>query len=278
MITPAYSFPCPAKLNLMLHITGRRADGYHLLQTVFQLLDYGDTLQISPDPSGELSLTRSLSDVPDEDNLILRAARLLQRHTGTAQGARFTLDKRLPMGGGLGGGSSNAATTLVALNRLWQTGLSEDELAGLGLQLGADVPVFVRGRSGWAEGVGENIVPMRLPPRWYVVLVPDAHVSTAAVFAAPELPRSSPPITPAQFLAGAGHNDCQAWVRAHYPAVAEALDWLGQFGKAQMTGTGSCVFSGFSNAEEASRIRGLRKQGLTAFVAKGVDVSPLHSS
>ncbi|MBI2381477.1 MAG: 4-(cytidine 5'-diphospho)-2-C-methyl-D-erythritol kinase [Gammaproteobacteria bacterium] len=274
-MTPT-TFPCPAKLNLFLHITGRRADGYHELQTVFQILDYGDELTVSVDDSGELVLETPVPGVPDEHNLVMRAARLLQAHAGTKQGARLSLDKRLPMGGGLGGGSSDAATTLVALNRLWACGLSEDELAALGLSLGADVPVFVRGRSCWAEGVGERIVPVQVPESWYLVLMPDCHVSTAEVFGDKDLTRNSAPITMRAFLDGQGRNDCEAVVCRHYPAVAEALSWLSQFAPARMTGTGACIFAAFSNEEEARRIAALHPPGVGCLVAKGVDISPLY--
>ena len=270
------TYASPAKLNLFLHITGRRPDGYHALQTVFQLLDHGDTLHVSADDSGEIVLETGFPGVAHEDNLIVRAARKLAAHTGSTRGARLAIDKRLPMGGGLGGGSSNAATTLVALNELWQLGLSIDELADLGLSLGADVPVFVRGHSCWAEGVGERITPIELPERWYVVLVPDCHVGTRDVFTAPDLTRNTAPITMRAFLAGEGHNDCEPVVRRRYPAVAQALDWLGQHGDARLTGTGACVFAAFSNEDEARTIAALRAPGAGCFVAKGLNISPLY--
>lgn len=269
-------YPSPAKLNLFLHITGRRSDGYHSLQTVFQLLDYGDTLYVGSNDSGELVLETAFPGVAHEDNLIVRAARALQAHTACTRGARLAIDKVLPMGGGLGGGSSNAATTLVALNALWDLKLSVDELAALGLGLGADVPVFVRGHSCWAEGVGEAIVPVELPERWYVVLVPPCQVGTKAVFGAPDLTRDSPLITMRDFLEGRARNDCEPVVRRRYPAVAEALDWLGQHGEARMTGTGACVFAAFSNEDEARTIAALRAPGGGLFVAKGVNLSPLY--
>src|SRR5690606_15613335 len=213
----------PAKLNLFLHITGRRADGYHTLQTLFQLLDYGDALTFAA--SETLSLQPGLPGVASEDNLVLRAARLLQRQTGCDKGAKITLDKRLPLGGGIGGGSSNAATALLALNQLWNLRLTLAQLAALGLQLSADVPVFVRGRSAWAEGVGETLRPVALPERNYLILVPPCQVSTALIFSQQALTRNSSAITMAAFLREGGRNDCETVVRLLYPEVAYALDW-----------------------------------------------------
>lgn len=274
----AESFFSPAKLNLFLHITGRRRDGYHELQTLFQLLDHGDQLWAETDASGEIRLETEFPGVEHEQNLIVRAARLLKAHTGTRLGARLRIDKRLPMGGGLGGGSSNAATTLVALNRLWHTGVDIDTLASLGLTLGADVPVFVRGHSCFAEGVGERITPVTLPERWFLVLIPHCHVSTAEVFSDPGLTRDSPKITMRTALEQPGHNDCEPVVRRRFPEVAEALDWLGRFGQARLTGTGACVFASFSNESEARTIAALRERGGDCFVAKGVNTSPLYQS
>ncbi len=270
----------PAKLNLFLHIVGRRADGYHLLQTVFQLLDVGDTLHFMLRSDSETHLHSNISGVPPEQNLIVRAARLLQQHTGCALGADITLDKYLPMGGGLGGGSSDAATTLLGLNRLWQLDLSIDELATLGLQLGADVPVFVRGRSSWAEGVGDALTPIDLPEQWFVVLTPGCHVSTAEIFNAPELTRNTAAITIAAFLRGgspvATRNDCQFVVEKAYPAVKNTLSWLATFSPSRMTGTGASVFAAFPSRESAEAVLAKKPNDVSGFVAKGVNVSPAH--
>jgi 4-diphosphocytidyl-2-C-methyl-D-erythritol kinase len=266
----------PAKLNLFLHITGRRADGYHNLQTLFQLLDYGDTLHFSS--SDTLSLAPDIAGVPAQDNLILRAAELLRRETGCRQGAAIALEKRLPLGGGIGGGSSNAATTLLALNHLWNLKLSLDELATLGLQLGADVPVFVKGRSAWAEGVGEHLEPVELPLRNYLILVPPCQVSTALIFSQQALTRNSSAITIAAFLREGGRNDCEPVVRSLYPEVAFALDWLSHFAPARMTGTGACVFASFADRAAAHAVLQQLPTGYRGFVAQGVNKSPVHAA
>jgi len=268
-------WPAPAKLNLFLHITARRADGYHELQTVFQLLDYGDELEFTVGDSGGIDLNTSLTGVADAQNLVVRAARLLQRHTGCRQGANITLRKRLPLGGGLGGGSSDAATTLMALNRLWRINLPTAELAALGLQLGADVPVFIQGLSAWAEGVGEQLFPVSLPEAWYLVIAPPVTVSTAVVFSDPELTRDSAPITIADFLSGARHNDCQPVARDRYPEIGQVIDWLDNFSKARMTGTGACVFARFDEREQAERVRRQLPADWQGFVARGVNRSPV---
>jgi 4-diphosphocytidyl-2-C-methyl-D-erythritol kinase len=263
-------WPAPAKLNLFLHVTGRRADGYHDLQTVFQLLDRGDELHFGVRDDGRIRRRRPLAGVADEHDLCLRAARLLQTAAGARHGADIELVKRLPLGGGLGGGSSDAATTLVALNALWGTGLRPDELATLGRRLGADVPVFVHGRSAWAEGVGERLTPLTLAPRWYLVLFPECHVATAEIFDAPELTRDSKPITIPDFLAGRTRNDCETVVAARYPQVAEALRLLA--GAGRMSGTGASVFAPFDDAAAARRAL---PPGWRGLVARGVDRSPL---
>lgn len=268
--------PCPAKLNLFLLITGRRPDGYHNLQTLFQLLDYGDDLQLDIDPSGAITLTPDFADIPADQNLVVRAAKLLQQTTDCRLGARMHLVKRLPMGGGIGGGSSDAATALVGLNHLWQTGLDEDQLAELGRQLGADIPVFVRGKSAWAEGVGEQLQPLELPVKWYVVLAPNCSVSTREIFSNEGLTRNSKGITVRAFLEEGGKNDCQKVVEELFPQVKDAVDWLGRFGPAQMTGTGACVFAPFETEEEARDVFAKRPTQLNGFVAKGVNESPLH--
>ncbi|MCC8345111.1 4-(cytidine 5'-diphospho)-2-C-methyl-D-erythritol kinase [Pseudomonas stutzeri] len=272
------TLPAPAKLNLMLHITGRRADGYHELQTLFQFLDYGDELVLRPREDGQIRLLTELPGVDHDSNLIVRAARLLQRESGCALGADIQLTKRLPMGGGIGGGSSDAATTLVGLDHLWNTRLGEDRLAELGLNLGADVPVFVRGRAAFAEGVGERLQPVDLPERWFLVIAPQVSVSTAEIFADPELTRNTPAITVRSLLAGGGHNDCQPVVEKRYPEVRNALSLLNKFVQARMTGTGACVFGSFPNEGEADKVRRQLPATLPSFVARGRNVSMLHRS
>jgi len=272
------SWPAPAKINLFLHITGRREDGFHLLQTVFQFLDFGDELYFTPRNDGQIIRVSELEGVLPEQDLVVRAARLLQTHTGTRQGVDIRLEKNLPMGGGLGGGSSDAATTLVALNRIWQTGLSPDELAGLGLQLGADVPVFVRGQAAWAEGVGERLEPINLPESWFIVLIPPLNVSTAHVFSDPQLRRDCPPITIRAFLAGAEtENVCESLVRRAYPEVDAALQALDQYAVARMTGTGACVFAAFDTEAKAKSAWTALKNDWQGFVARGVNLSPLRA-
>jgi 4-diphosphocytidyl-2-C-methyl-D-erythritol kinase len=270
-------WPAPGKLNLFLHITGRRPDGYHTLQTVFQFLDFCDWLEFDPRADGEVHRHGGLEGVAEHDDLTVRAARLLQRVGDTGQGVDISLDKRLPAGGGVGGGSSDAATTLLVLNRLWGLGLSIDRLAGLGLQLGADVPVFVRGHAAWAEGVGEQIQPVDLPEPWFLVVHPGVHVSTAEVFNAPELTRNHAPITIRALLAGGGENDCEPVVRRRYPEIGRALAWLSRFGEARMTGSGACVFCAFDDQETAqAALRQLPDPAWSGFVARGRNDSPLH--
>ena len=270
------SWPAPAKLNLMLHIVGRRADGYHELQTVFRLIDLCDRIEIAIRDDGVISRPRGPSGVAEADDLTVRAARALQTATGTGLGAEIAIKKSIPMGGGLGGGSSDAATTLVALNQMWQTGLSLAEIAAIGGTLGADIPVFVAGRSAWAEGVGERLTPLTLPAGvWYLVIFPGVSVPTAAVFQAAELTRNSPPTTMRGFLETGGRNDCEPVVRARFPAVGEALDWLGQHATARLTGTGSCVFAEFARAADAERLAARVPDSWRAYVARGLDSSPL---
>ena len=272
------TLPAPAKLNLMLHITGRRADGYHELQTLFQFLDYGDELSFRLREDGQIHLLTELPGVDHDSNLIVRAARLLQRESDCTLGADIRLTKRLPMGGGIGGGSSDAATTLLGLDHLWNTGLGEDRLAELGLNLGADVPVFVRGRAAFAEGVGERLQPVDLPEPWFLVIAPQVSVSTAEIFADPELTRNTPAITVRSLLAGGGHNDCQPVVEKRYPEVRNALSLLNKFVQARMTGTGACVFGSFPNEGEADKVRRQLPATLPSFVARGRNVSMLHRS
>lgn len=270
------AYPAPAKVNLFLHVTGRRADGYHLLQTVFRLLDYGDSVKLSSRSDGEICRIGELPGVEPEQDLCVRAARLLQRHTGCRLGADILLEKRIPMGGGLGGGSSDAATVLLALNRLWQLHLPRVALLKLSLCLGADVPVFVFGRNAWAEGVGEELQPIDLPPAWYVVLTPVVQVATAQVFASQELTRDTIPAKMAAFFKGFGHNDLEPVVCRQYPAVASALEWLRQFGDARMSGSGASVFLEVESEAEAKRVFALKPETLTGFVARGLDQHPLH--
>jgi 4-diphosphocytidyl-2-C-methyl-D-erythritol kinase len=270
----------PAKLNLFLHVTGRRPDGYHELQTLFQLIDLCDTIAIRVLEDGRIERPTGPADVDPESDLTVRAARSLQAATGAADGASLRVLKRIPLGGGLGGGSSDAATTLLALNHLWGCGLSIDELARLGLPLGADVPVFIRGSSAWAEGVGERLEVVELPERWYVVIHPGVAVATRDVFQSPELTRNSPVITIRALFEPAGgwggRNDCEPVVRARYSEVADALDWLGRFAPARLTGTGSCLFAACATAIEAERIAAQVPDRWKSFVVRGLNVSPAH--
>lgn len=267
-------WPAPAKLNLFLHITGKRPDGFHDLQTVFQLIDLCDDIAITPREDGVIERTAGPADVPPESDLAVRAAKALKGATGSALGASLRVTKRIPMGGGLGGGSSDAATTLLALNHLWSTGLTPAQLAAIGLTLGSDVPVFVAGSSAWAEGRGEQLTPVELPERWFVVIHPRVHVPTAAVFQAPELTRNSPKITMRALLETGGRNDCESVVRARFPEVADALDWLARFGSARLTGTGACVFADFARAADAERVAARVPDRWTSFVARGLNTSP----
>ena len=268
-------WPAPGKLNLFLHVVGRRPDGYHRLQTAFQFIDLCDELRFRVRPAGRIERSSELPGVPPETDLCLRAARLLASRGPVASGVAIEVRKRLPLQGGVGGGSSDAATVLVALNELWGMHLPADELASLGLTLGADVPVFVHGQAAWAEGVGEELTPVELPEATYLLVRPDATVATADVFKAPELTRDSPTITIRDFLLGGGRNDCEPVVRRRFPAVAEALDWLGRFAPARLTGTGSCVFAAMPD-EAAAREALARLPGRwTGYVVRGLNRSPL---
>ncbi len=269
-------WPAPAKLNLMLHITGRRQDGYHLIQTVFQFIDFSDSLDFSIRDDDVISRQSDWQVVAEADDLIVHAAKLLQQMSACNLGADINLQKRLPTGGGLGGGSSDAATTLVALNYLWGLELSIEQLAEIGVQLGADVPVFVHGKAAWAEGVGERLTAIEPEESWYLVLRPDCSVSTKEVFNLSDLTRNTPAIRIRDFLEDGGHNDCESVVRNLYPQVAEALDWLGQFAVARMTGTGSCIFAGFDKQQQAESVHEKLPQGWEGFVAKGLNNSPLQ--
>ena len=270
------TLPAPAKLNLFLRITGRRADGYHNLQTLFQLLDYGDQLKITACKNPNIVLTSSLVNIPAEENLIVRAARALQEATNCSWGCEIQLDKKLPMGAGLGGGSSNAATTLVGLNLLWQCGLTQEQLAVIGRQLGADVPVFIAGNSAFAEGIGDQLTPVELPKNWYLVVTPHIKVSTEEIFSHPQLTRNSPPIKIRALLEAQYRNDCQPVVEAMYPQVKEVLQWLQRFPNPLMTGTGASAFCRFDDELSARQALAEVPQQWSAFVARGVNISSLH--
>ena len=270
------TLPAPAKLNLMLHILGRRPDGYHELQTIFQFLDYGDELSFAVRQDGDIHLQTDVPGVPHDSNLIVKAARALQKKSGCTLGVDIWLQKRLPMGGGIGGGSSDAATTLLGLNHLWKLDWDLDSLATLGLTLGADVPVFVRGHAAFAEGVGEILTPVDPEEPWYLVLVPQVSVSTAEIFSDPLLTRNTPPIKVRPVPKGNSRNDCLPVVARRYPDVRNALNLLGNFTEAKLTGTGSCVFGAFPNKAEADKVSALLTETLTGFVAKGSNVSMLH--
>ena len=273
------AWPAPAKLNLFLRITGRRPDGYHELQTVFRLLDWGDEVRLRVRVDGDIRRLRGALDVAEQDDLVVRAAMLLQRHANVPLGADIDVEKRIPMGGGLGGGSSDAATVLVALNWLWGLDLGDDVLAGLGRQLGADVPVFVRGRSAWAEGVGDQLTPVSLPSRYYVVLDPGEHVPTAALFQAAELTRNAPQATISSFASGeTTENAFAPVVRARHPRVAAALDWLGGFGQARLSGSGGCVFLELRSLDRAHAVAARCPATFKAHVVGGVEVSSLHQA
>ncbi|AJP43580.1 kinase [Alteromonas australica] len=268
-------WPSPAKLNLFLHILGRYDNGYHKLQSLFQMLDYGDKLAFDINHTGTIAMSTPLKGVKDEDNLIIRAAKLLAAQTKTKLGAHISLEKCLPMGGGIGGGSSNAATTLVALNALWGTRLSVHQLADIGLQLGADVPIFVRGETAFAEGVGEQITPAPQPEQWFLVANPNVHISTGEIFTAQELTRNTPSMDWADYKFEETRNDCQQLVVNRYPEVAKLLQWLVHYAPSRMTGTGACVFAPFSDESLANDVQGKLPSSWQSFVAKGVNRSPL---
>ena len=268
----------PAKINLFLHITGRRADGYHELQTIFQLLDHGDRLAFETHFDSTIERVTDIPGIAAADDLVVKAAKCLQQRLGTQQGARIYLDKHLPMGGGLGGGSSDAATTLVALNQLWSGKLTHAQLIELGIELGADVPVFIAGRTAWAEGIGDRLEPVSLPNRCYLVVNPGVHVSTAELFSASELTRDCRTITIRAFLDGRTRNVFEPLVKQRYPKVAAALDWLGQFADAKLTGTGGCVFAAFSDEAEARNALRRLPHEYTGFVSWGIDRSSCRRS
>ncbi|MGR5080859.1 4-(cytidine 5'-diphospho)-2-C-methyl-D-erythritol kinase [Photobacterium swingsii] len=275
VLTQTTRWPAPAKLNLFLYITGRRPNGYHDLQTLFQFLDHSDTLTITANNSNEITITPAIESVPTEENLIYRAADALRKAAGIEAGADIHIDKILPMGGGLGGGSSDAATTLVALNYLWQTKLSVEQLAEIGLALGADVPVFVRGVSAFAEGVGEQLQPAQPEEKWYLVAKPDVSIATVDIFTHPDLTRDSEKRSLNALLAGTYENDCEKIVRRLHPEVDKALSWLLEYAPSRLTGTGACVFAEFSTHREAIATLDKLPNWLHGFVAKGVNTSPL---
>jgi len=268
--------PAPAKLNLMLHITGRRDDGYHLLETVFQFIDLCDQLEFRVTDQTDILRLSSHTPVAAADDIVLATASLLQSRYAVKQGINIAIDKSIPIGGGLGGGSSNAATCLLALNQLWNLRLSLEQLAEIGLELGADVPVFVRGTTAWATGIGEELQPLELAQPYYLVIDPKIEVSTAQIFGAQELTRNSDPLTIRAFLRGSGTNACEPVVRNMYPQVGAAIDWLSQYAPARMSGTGACVFSACDSLEQAEQVKSRVPEKWDAFVAKGLNSSPLH--
>ncbi|MBZ0132702.1 MAG: 4-(cytidine 5'-diphospho)-2-C-methyl-D-erythritol kinase [Rhodocyclaceae bacterium] len=284
-----FTYPAPAKLNLFLHVIDRRPDGYHLLQSLFRLIDRGDRLRIVPRRDGRIHRARPLAGVPEESDLCLRAARLLQEASGCRQGADITLEKHLPLGGGLGGGSSDAATVLLALNQLWGLHWPRERLQMLGLRLGADVPFFIFGRNAFAEGVGETLQPVDLPPAWYLVIEPPVSVPTAEIFAARNLTRNTKPIKMADFSAGwgadwvagcgdlFGQNDLEPVVCERYPEVARTLAWLRQYAEARMTGSGACVFAAFAAEQDARAVLARMPEDMTGWVARGLDEHPLRA-
>ncbi|MGQ0529146.1 MAG: 4-(cytidine 5'-diphospho)-2-C-methyl-D-erythritol kinase [Panacagrimonas sp.] len=275
-LTAEFPWPAPAKINLFLHVVGRRADGLHELQTVFQFLDHGDTLFFRPRGDGICQRENSVPGIPQEDDLAVRAAQLLSQASGCGLGADIRVEKRLPIGGGLGGGSSDAATTLVALNRMWNLGFTRDELANVGLKLGSDVPVFVHGYASFAEGVGERLSTLELPEPWFLVVTPPVAVSTREIFEAPELKRDTLRITARQFRAGSGtRNDCEPVTVARHPVVGEALERLRKFAPARMSGTGSSVFAAFASRPEALMARSTLPAAWSSFIARGLNESPL---
>ncbi|GAB2930651.1 4-(cytidine 5'-diphospho)-2-C-methyl-D-erythritol kinase [Hafnia psychrotolerans] len=271
------SWPSPAKLNLFLYITGQRANGYHELQTLFQFVDFGDSLGFTTRTDGQILLTTPVDGVADDNNLVVRAARLLQKHSQTTQGVDIALTKRIPMGGGLGGGSSNAATVLIALNTLWNCRLADEQLAVLGESLGADVPVFVMGHAAFAEGIGEVLHPVEPEEKWYLIAHPGIHIPTPTIFGDPELIRNTPKRPINVLLSTAWTNDCQPIARKRFCEVEQLVSWLLEYAPSRMTGTGACVFAEFNSEHEAREVLRQVPPWVSGFVAKGVNVSPLHS-
>ena len=274
-----FIYSAPAKLNLFLHVVGRRSDGYHLLQTVFRFLDFSDQVSLTIRNDNKIQLNTPIIGVPAEKNLCIQAARLLQKESGTSLGVEISLKKLIPMGGGLGGGSSDAATTLLALNRLWDLNWSREELMELGLNLGADVPVFIFGENAFAEGIGEKLKPIKLLPAWYLVLTPPVHVSTADIFASKELTRNTIPVKIPPFSVGLGHNDLESVVCLAYPQVARHLEWLRQLNRTTMvamTGSGACVFAEFITESAARMAFASVPLGMSGFVVQGLDRHPMQ--
>ncbi|HCM47664.1 MAG TPA: 4-(cytidine 5'-diphospho)-2-C-methyl-D-erythritol kinase [Colwellia sp.] len=276
----AMDFPSPAKINLFLHIVGQRDDGYHNLETLFQFIDHSDTITLTATKTPEIKLLTPIEGVNNEDNLIVKAARLLKHKSNTTLGVKISINKILPMGGGLGGGSSNAATVLVALNTLWQCQLSLSELALLGVSLGADVPIFIHGFSAFAQGVGDQLTSIEPQEYWYLITKPECSISTQQVFTATDLPRNTKRLSPSalrtsDFINDNFHNDCQTLVIKHYPEVAKLLAWLVEYAPSRMTGTGACVFTRFSSLQEAHSLQAKLPKGISSFVAQGLNKSPL---
>jgi 4-diphosphocytidyl-2-C-methyl-D-erythritol kinase len=276
------NFPSPAKINLFLHIVGQRADGYHNLETLFQFINHSDTITLTVTESPEIELLTPIKGVENEDNLIIKSARLLKRSSNSTLGVKISINKILPMGGGLGGGSSNAATILVALNTLWQCQLTLNELATLGLSLGADVPIFIHGFSAFAQGVGDELTAITPQEAWYLITKPECSISTQQVFTAPDLPRNTQKLSTNalrtnDFINDSFHNDCQILVIKHYPEVAKLLAWLVEYAPSRMTGTGACVFTRFSSQDEALALQAKLPKGISSFVAQGLNESPLCS-
>jgi len=276
-MTQTLHLKSPAKLNLMLHITGRQENGYHNLQTVFQFIDLCDDLGFTKTPHAIRRISGN-TEVDPEQDLIVRAARLLQEYTGSSQGVDISIQKKIPVGGGLGGGSSDAATTLMALNHLWQLRLKRQDLQQIGLKLGADVPVFIFGRSAWAEGVGEDFQALKLPEPWYLIIHPKVFVSTKEIFSSKHLTRDCHPITIRAFLDGDGNNVCQPVACSLYPEIQQALNWLSQFSPARMTGTGSCIYAIFDSAEKANIIKSQIPGDWTGYLAKGMNINPVATA
>lgn len=277
------NWPAPAKLNLFLYVTGKRSDGYHNLQTLFQFLDFGDELTITINHSGNIELLNAVAGVPEEQNLIVRAAKLLRQHAlnqsrlSEQAGAKLSVIKNLPMGGGLGGGSSDAATVLVALNHSWKTGFSLDELAAFGLALGADVPVFIHGYAAIAEGVGEKLIPVNPPEKWFLVIHPGVHIPTPLIFNDPELTRDTPRRNMTELLLSDYHNDCEPVVRKRFREVEQLVSWLLEYAPSRLTGTGACVFAQFDTESTARQVFAVVPKKWQGFVARGLNVSPLHA-
>ena len=282
MRLPGPDYPAPAKLNLFLHVVGRRGDGYHLLQSVFTLVDLQDRLRFALRGDGAVQRVNDVPGVLPEEDLVVRAATLLQEATGTAHGVDIEVEKNIPIGGGLGGGSSDAATVLVALNRLWKTGFEAEALAEIGSGLGADVPFFIFGKSAWAEGIGDRLTPVEIAPRWYVILAPPVQVPTPVAYGAPELTRNTEPLKIEDFsaqLPGAKfHNDLEPVVLARFPEVREHLAWLRKHGDARMTGSGACVFAAFDDRESAERVIDALPRTMKGFIAQGLKQHPLFAA